>query len=79
LRDALQVNPYDIDQMAEALRAGLEMDPEQKQMRMRNMRHTIEEYNVYRWAASLITAVSEINVQQRENVPKPLLPRSSAA
>ena len=51
---------------------------EQKQMRMRNMRHTIE-YNVYRWAASLITAVSEINVQQRENVPKPLLPRSSAA
>ena len=78
LRDALQVNPYDIDQMAEAIRAGLEMDPEQKQMRMRNMRHTIEEYNVYWWAASLITAVSEIDVQHRESVPK-LLPRSSAA
>jgi trehalose-6-phosphate synthase len=64
--------------MAEAIRTGLEMDPEQKQMRMRNMRHTIEEYNVYRWAASLITALSEIDVQRRQNVPK-ALPRSSAA
>ena len=26
LRDALQVNPYDIDQTAEAIRAALEMD-----------------------------------------------------
>jgi trehalose-6-phosphate synthase len=79
LRDALPVNPYDIDQMAEAIRAGLEMDPDQKQMRMRNMRHIIEEYNVYRWAASLITALNEIDVQHRENVPKASLPRSSAA
>jgi trehalose-6-phosphate synthase len=79
LRDALQVNPYDIDQMAEAIRGGLEMDPDQKQARMRNMRRTIEEHNVYRWAASLIIAVSELNVQHAENIGKPSLPRSSAA
>ena len=79
LRDALQVNPYDIDQMAEAIRAGLEMDPEQKQMRMRNMRRTIEEYNVYRWAASLITALIEIDIKGRENAGKAPMPRSSAA
>ncbi|HZQ94445.1 MAG TPA: trehalose-6-phosphate synthase [Candidatus Sulfotelmatobacter sp.] len=79
LRDALQVNPYDIDQMAEAIRAGLEMDPDQKQARMRNMRRTIEEHNVYRWAASLITAVSELNVQPPEHTRSPMLPRSSSA
>jgi alpha,alpha-trehalose-phosphate synthase [UDP-forming] len=79
LRDALQVNPYDIDQMADAIRVALEMDPDQKQARMRNMRRTITEHNVYRWAASLIIAVSELNVQRPENSRKPILPHSSAA
>jgi trehalose 6-phosphate synthase len=78
LRDALQVNPYDIDQMAEAIRVGLEMDPDQKQARMRNMRRTIDEHNVYRWAASLIIAVSELQPQPQEG-NRPSLPRSSAA
>src|SRR3984893_5182730 len=31
LTDALQVNPYDIDQTAEAIHAALEMEPEEKQ------------------------------------------------
>lgn len=78
LLDALQVNPYDVDQMADAIRAGLEMDAEQKQVRMRNMRRFVEEYNVYRWAANLINAVSELDVQRRDKVAK-ALPRSSAA
>ncbi len=34
LRDALLVNPYDIDQTADAIRAALEMEPEDKQLRM---------------------------------------------
>ena len=38
LRDALLVNPYDIDQTADAIRAALEMEPEDKQMRMHRMR-----------------------------------------
>jgi len=79
LRDALQVNPYNIDQMAEAMRAGLEMDPDQKQARMRNMRRTIQEHNVYRWAANLIIAVSELNVEQQESLGSRRAPRSSAA
>ncbi len=34
LTDALQVNPYDIDQTAEAIHAALEMEPEEKQLRL---------------------------------------------
>ena len=41
LRDALLVNPYDIDQTAEAIRAALEMGPEEKQMRVHRMRKVI--------------------------------------
>jgi trehalose 6-phosphate synthase len=62
LRDALQVNPYDIDQTAEAIRAALEMQPEEKQMRMQRMRKLVREHNVYRWAGSLIGELCEVRL-----------------
>jgi trehalose-6-phosphate synthase len=79
LRDALQVNPYDIDQMADMIRAGLEMDPEEKQTRMRYMRRTIQEQNIYRWAANLITAVTELPLERHEKVSEHPFIRNSAA
>jgi trehalose-6-phosphate synthase len=66
LRDALQVNPYDIDQMADAIRAALEMDPDEKQNRMKRMRRVIQEHNVYRWAANLIVELSELHIGQQD-------------
>jgi trehalose 6-phosphate synthase len=62
LRDALLVNPYDIDQTAEAIRAALEMEPEDKQMRVHRMRKVIREQNIYRWAGSLITELCELRL-----------------
>jgi trehalose 6-phosphate synthase len=67
LRDALQVNPYDIDKTAEAIRAALEMQPEEKQMRMQRMRRLIREYNVYRWAGSLIGELCEVRLDAPES------------
>ena len=66
LRDALQVNPYDIDQTAEAIRAALEMQSEEKQMRMQRMRKQVREHNVYRWAGSLIGALCEVRLDVAE-------------
>jgi alpha,alpha-trehalose-phosphate synthase [UDP-forming] len=62
LRDALLVNPYDIDQTAEAIRAALEMEPEEKQMRIHRMRRNVKEHNIYRWAGSLITELCELRL-----------------
>jgi trehalose 6-phosphate synthase len=62
VRPALQVNPYDIDQTAEAIRAALEMKPEEKQMRMQRMRKQVRENNVYRWAGSLIGELCEVRL-----------------
>jgi trehalose 6-phosphate synthase len=62
LRDALQVNPYDVDQTAEAIRTALEMNSEEKQGRMQRMRKTVREHNVYRWAASLIGEVCDVRL-----------------
>ena len=66
LRDALQINPYDIDQTAEAIRASLEMQPEEKQMRMQRMRKLVREHNVYRWAGSLIGELCEVRLDVAE-------------
>ncbi len=70
LRDALLVNPYDIDQTAEAIRAALEMEPEEKQLRVRNMRKLIREHNIYRWAGSLITELCELRLDGADRRPQ---------
>jgi trehalose 6-phosphate synthase len=69
LRDALQVNPYDIDQTAEAIRAALEMQPDEKQMRMQRMRRQVRENNIYRWAGSLIGELCEVRLDTAEGGP----------
>ena len=66
LRDAVPVNPYDTEQMAEAIRRSLEMPPEERHARMRRMRRTVKEHNVYRWAADLILELAEIRLDAPE-------------
>jgi trehalose 6-phosphate synthase len=60
LRDALLINPYDIEQMADTIRIALEMPLDEKRARMRRMRRTVRNRNVYRWAADLITELAEV-------------------
>ena len=67
LRDALLVNPYDIDQSADAIRVALEMEPEDKQLRMHRMRHTVKEHNIYRWAGNLISELCEVRLDAPED------------
>ena len=59
LGDALSVNPYDTEQMADSIRHALEMRPEERRMRMQRMRATVREHNVYRWAGKLIEELCE--------------------
>jgi len=68
LHDALLVNPYDIDQTADAIRAALEMEPEEKQLRMQRMRKVIKEHNIYRWAGNLVTELCEVRLDPPEDV-----------
>ena len=62
LKDALLVNPYDTEQMAEAIRTALEMDPEERKARMQRMREALKERNIYRWAGDLISSLSQIRL-----------------
>ena len=60
------MNPYDIDQTAEAIRAALEMQPEEKQMRMQQMRKQVRENNMYRWAGTLIGDLCDVRLDVAE-------------
>jgi len=64
LRDALIVNPYDIEEMAEAIRTALEMDPKEQKARMRRMRESLKNRNIYYWAADLIAALAQVRFEK---------------
>jgi trehalose 6-phosphate synthase len=68
LTDALQVNPYDVQQVAAAILRSLEMPEDEQEARMRHMRKNIREHNVYRWAASLLSDLTEIRIDSTERV-----------
>jgi len=60
LTDAIQINPYSIEEFAEAIRVAIEMPKEEKIKRMENMRKIIGENNVYHWAANIVTELTAL-------------------
>jgi trehalose 6-phosphate synthase len=60
LRDALLVNPYDIENTAEAIHLAITMDPTERRSRMGRMRVQIREHNIYGWAGLLLAELSRI-------------------
>jgi alpha,alpha-trehalose-phosphate synthase [UDP-forming] len=71
LADALLVNPYDVLQLAESIQRALEMPEEEQARRMKRMRHIVREHNVYRWAANLLSDLTEIRVDLPERAGAP--------
>ncbi|MFZ5801630.1 MAG: trehalose-6-phosphate synthase [Candidatus Omnitrophota bacterium] len=54
---SLLVNPYDIEGTAETIHQALTMLPAEKKERMHALRNIVQEYNIYRWAADMITGL----------------------
>ena len=65
LHDALPVNPYHVDQCADALDRALRMPADEQRVRMRSMRGLVQEYNVYRWAGAMLLDASRLRHRQR--------------
>ena len=68
LTDALQVNPYDVQQTAAAILRALEMPDDEQAARMYRMRLKVKDYNVYRWAANLLSDLTEIRIDAPERL-----------
>ena len=60
LADSVLINPYSIEEFADAIRAAVEMPLDEKKRRMENMRRIVSENNIYRWAGSIITELTAL-------------------
>lgn len=60
LKDALIINPYNGEQTAEAIHAALAMPFSEQMRRMKKLRETVRNYNVYRWAAEYLKTMVSI-------------------
>ena len=68
LHDAIVVNPYDIEQLADAIHFALDMDPDERGARMQRMRRVVKENNIFRWAGNLIAELAEIRIERPEAI-----------
>ncbi|MDD5422005.1 MAG: trehalose-6-phosphate synthase, partial [Candidatus Omnitrophica bacterium] len=60
LTDAVQVNPYSMEEFADSIRLAADMPLPEKKRRMENMRKIITDNNIYKWAGNIITELTTI-------------------
>jgi trehalose 6-phosphate synthase len=64
--EALIVNPYHVEQTADALFRALTMPDFEQRERMRSMRARVRDFNVYRWAGRML--IDAARIRQREKL-----------
>ena len=57
--DAVLINPYAADGMADAIHRAATMDCDEMRRRMRRMREQVRENNVYKWAADILRKLAK--------------------
>ena len=69
LQEALLVNPYDIDAVAEALHRSLTMAPDERDARMTALRHRVRENSVEAWVTRFLQAAETAASRPRSVAP----------
>jgi len=59
LTDALLVNPYDVDGVADAMHRALTMDRAERRRRLRSLRAKVQANDVHHWADSFLDALAQ--------------------
>lgn len=65
LADALIVNPYDLEEVSEALERAAQMPRAEQAERMRVLRAMVAENNVYRWAGRMLLDAAQLRSRAR--------------
>jgi trehalose-6-phosphate synthase len=65
LHEALIINPYHIEQGADALYRGLTMPEVEQCERMHSMRSLVRNFNVYRWAGRMLLDAARLRQRER--------------
>jgi trehalose 6-phosphate synthase len=59
LTDALLVNPYSVDDIAQSINATISMPEKERQRRMSLLRAIVQENNIYSWAGNIISEIAK--------------------
>ena len=65
LSEALIVNPYHVQETADALYRAATMPPEEQRERMASLRSTVREFNVFRWAGRMLSDAGRWRLRAR--------------
>lgn len=65
LTEALIVNPYHVEESADALHKALTMPAAEQHERMANLRTTVRDQNVFRWAGRMLTDAARWRLRER--------------
>ena len=60
LRQAVRVNPHDIEGLKDAIMTAVEMPPAEQGRRMRSLRRRVLDNDVNAWSSSFLKALSEV-------------------
>ncbi|HEX4277439.1 MAG TPA: trehalose-6-phosphate synthase [Bryobacteraceae bacterium] len=71
LTDALLVNPFSVEETAQAIRQALEMPAEERARRMQKMREMVAANNIYRWAGKFLSALLRFDFAETPLSPAP--------
>ena len=69
LTDSLIINPYATEQFADAIHRALTMDDTERRQRMRRMRGTVRENNIYKWAGRIMMHLMQASTPDHSGVP----------
>jgi trehalose 6-phosphate synthase len=60
LKQALLVNPRNIEKFADTIKKALEMPKEEKKKRMQALRKVVKENNIYKWVGDIFSEISKL-------------------
>jgi trehalose 6-phosphate synthase len=63
--EALIVNPYHVEEVADAILTALDMPAAEQRERMANLRSSVREFNVYRWAGRMLSDAARLRLRER--------------
>ncbi len=65
LKEAIQVNPFLVEDIAQGIKTSLEMSEKEKQKRMKQMKKTVAEKDVFKWAADFLQSLAETKDEKK--------------
>jgi trehalose 6-phosphate synthase len=65
LPEALLVNPYHVEEVADAMHQAMTMPQAEQRERMASLRSTVREFNVFRWAGRMLTDAARWRLRER--------------